>query len=387
MPGGSSATQPGGAAGGTEWYHRVSGGAEQLLTDRERFQRVMSFEPVNSLPAVVFEPYEETAIERWRREGLPAGADYEEFLRATPLAHAPVGFGPLPAFEPTVLSDDDEYETAISPMGALLRRRKDNPSMFYGHVEHPVRTRADWDEYRERFQAATPGRVPMDWEETWVPRLNASTHPIGLCPFPFFFRLGFYALGMERFLTAFHDEPDLIHDMFSYWSGFVLEVIRPLLGSVQWDYAVFGEDLAGKNGPLISPRTYDEFWAPYQAPLIALLREHGVPVICQWTAGEFDALIPSMLDQGFNCVWPLEVMAGVDARDLRERYGPGLLLGGNVAKEAVIAGPGAIDAEIDRLLPLIREGGFLPGLDDMAAPDMPFDHYRYLIDQLLSVHP
>lgn len=355
------------------------------MTDRERFQRLMAYQPADSLPAMVFEPFEESAIARWRGEGLPAEAHPIEFLGATPLAYAPLGFGPLPAYEPTVLSDDGEYQTVVSWMGAVLRCRKDNPSMFYGHLEHPVKTRADWDRYKERFQASTPGRRLADWGEAWVEKLSASTNPIGFCMFPFFFRLGFYALGMERFLTAFHDEPELIHDMFSYWSQFVLEVIRPLLGSVQWDFAVFGEDLAGKNGPLISPRTYDEFWAPHQVPIIELLREHGVPVICQWTAGQFDALIPSLLDQGFNCVWPLEVTAGMDAPDLRRRYGRGLLLGGNIAKEAVIAGPAAIDAEIERLLPLIREGGFLPGLDDMASPDMPFDHYRYLIDQIRSI--
>jgi uroporphyrinogen decarboxylase len=345
----------------------------------------MTYQSVDALPAVVFEPYEETAIERWRGEGLPIGAHPTMFLGATPLVHGPVGFGPLPAYELTVLSDDGEYETVISWMGAVLRRYKANPSMFYGHLEHPVKTRGDWDQYKERFQAATPGRRPADDDETWVARLNASPEPIGLCLFPFFFRLGFYALGMERFLTAFHDEPGLIHDMFSYWTEFVLETIRPLLGRVRWDYAVFGEDFAGKNGPLISPRTYDEFWAPYQTPIIELLREHDVPVICQWSAGEFDALIPSLLAQGFNCVWPLEVMAGMDAPDLRKRYGQGLLLGGNIAKEAVIAGPQAIDAEIERLLPLIHEGGFLPGLDDMASPDMPLDHYRYLIEKIRAV--
>jgi hypothetical protein len=355
------------------------------MTNRERFQRLMTYQPVDALPAVVFEPYEETAIERWRGEGLPADQHPIEFLGATPLAYAPAGFGPLPAFGPTVLADDGEYETVISWMGAVLRRYKANPSMFYGHLEHPVKTRADWDRYKERFQADTPGRTPADWGEAWVARLNAATSPIGICFFPFFFRLGFYALGMERFLTAFHDEPGLIHDMFSYWSQFVMAVIRPLLGEVPWDFAVFGEDLAGKNGPLISPRTYDEFWAPYQAPIIALLRDHGVPVICQWTAGEFGALIPSMLDQGFNCLWPLEVTAGMDALDLRKRYGQRLLLGGNIAKEAVVAGPSAIDAELERLLPLIREGGFLPGLDDMASPDMPFGHYRYLIDKVRSL--
>ena len=69
-----------------------------------------------------------------------------------------------------------------------------------------------------------------------------------------------------------------------------------------------------------------------------------------------------MLEHGFNCTWPLEGMAGMDAPDLRRRFDRRLLLAGNIPKEAVIAGPAAIDQEIERLTPLIREGGFLPAL-------------------------
>ena len=94
-----------------------------------------------------------------------------------------------------------------------------------------------------------------------------------------------------------------------------------------------------------------------------------------------------MMDHGFNCTWPLEVMAGMDAPELRRRFGPKLLLSGNIAKEVVIAGPAAIDLEIERLMPLIRERGFVPALDDMASPDMPFSHYRYMIEKLQEIQP
>jgi uroporphyrinogen decarboxylase len=143
--------------------------------------------------------------------------------------------------------------------------------------------------------------------------------------------------------------------------------------------------LAGKNGPLVSPATYAEFWDPHQAAILNLLRERGVEMICMWSAGNLDPLLPTLLDRGFNCTCPLEVVAGMDAPALRRQYGRRLALGGNIAKEAVIAGPAAIDAEIERLGPLIRAGGFLPALDDMAAPDMPFAHYRHMIERLQAV--
>jgi uroporphyrinogen decarboxylase len=354
---------------------------------REQFRRIMAYEPVDQLPVLALEPYEETALARWRTEGLPKDARPEDFLGMSRLVHIPVSFGPIPGFEQKVISEDGEYEVVTSFMGATIRRRKDNPSMFYGHIDHPVKTRGDWEQYKQRFNASSPGRIRKDWASEVVPRLNASENPVGLCIFPFFFRHSFYSMGMERFLSAFYEEPDLMHDIFSYMGRFVMETIQPVLETVKLDYALMAEDLSGKNGPMISPRIYEEFWYPYQDPIVRMLREHGVPLICQWTAGQFEVLLPGMLEHGFNCAWPMEVMAGMDAPALRKRFGRELRMGGNIAKEAVIAGPEAIDQEVQRLLPLIREGGFIPALDDMASPDMPFSHYRYMIEKLQGIRP
>jgi len=270
-------------------------------------------------------------------------------------------------------------------MGATVRSRRDNPTIFYGHIGHPIKAREDWEEYRTRLRPDPSVRLPPNWAEQTAPALNASDDPVGVCLFPFFFRFGFYTMGMERFLTGFHEQPDLMHEVFDHLATLVVETLRPVLGAVKLDCAVFGEDLAGKNGPLISPRTYREFWDPHQDRVLRLLQDHGVPVICQWSAGRFHELLPGMLSHGFNCTWPLEAMAGMDGPDLRRQFGRELRLAGNIAKEAVIAGPEAMDREIERLMPLIREGGFLPALDDMASPDMPFAHYRYMIERLQGI--
>jgi len=347
----------------------------------------MAYEPVDRLPVLALEPFEQTAVERWRKEGLPKDADPVQFLGMSRLVNAPVNLGPIPAFEHRIVAEDEETYTEITGMGATVRRRRDNPTMFYGHIDHPIKTRADWEDYKHRFSASSPGRVPKDWMSAVVPRLNASPDPVGLGLFPFFFRFCFYSMGMERFLSGFYETPDLMHEIFAHLSGFIMETIRPVLETVKLDYALITEDLSGKNGPMISPRIYEEFWYPYQDPILEMLRDHGVPLICQWTAGQFEVLLPGMLEHGFNCTWPLEVMAGMDALALRRRFGRDLRMGGNIAKEAVIAGPEAIGREIERLMPLIREGGFIPALDDMASPDMPFSHYRHMIDRLQGIRP
>ena len=296
-----------------------------------------------------------------------------------------MGVHPIPAFEQRTLCEDDEYEVVTTGMGATVKRVKANPTTFYGHIDHPIKTREDWERYRGRLAVGAPERLGGILAPENVARLNASHDPVGVCIFPFFFRFGFYTMGMERFLTGFHDDPGLMHEVFAHCSRVVLAALPPILEAVQIDYALFAEDLAGKNGPLISPRAYEEFWYPYQDSIVQMLRDAGVPVICQWSAGQFGELLPSMMDHGFNCTWPLEAVAGMDALELRRTHGRGLLLGGNIPKEAVIEGPGAIDREIDRLMPLIREGGFIPAMDDMAPMECPFSHYRYMVERLQAI--
>ena len=51
----------------------------------------------------------------------------------------------------------------------------------------------------------------------------------------------------------------------------------------------------------------------------------------------------------------------------------------------MISGPAAIDAEIQRLMPVIEEGGYIPALDDMVPLEVPLSHYRHYIDALRRI--
>ena len=356
------------------------------MTNRERFVRIMNYQPVDRLPVMAVEPYEQLAIERWHGEGLPAGHTPEGFLGMSQLVHVGgVGLNPFPAFDEITIAEDDEYIVQTTGMGATVKRSKEAPLTFYGHIDHPIKTRADWNHYKARLNPESPERLAGILTTENIRHLNASNDPVGLMFFPFFFRFGFYTMGMERFLTSFYDEPDLIREILAHGSHLVLTVLPRILAEITVDFALFAEDLAWKNGPLVSPKIYEEFWYPRQDPIIQMLNDAGVPVICQWSAGRFNELLPGMLDHGFNCTWPLERKAGMDAGELRGRYGRKLLLGGNISMDAVVEGPRAIDREIERLKPLIREGGFIPAMDDMAPIECPFMHYRYMIEQLQTI--
>ena len=51
----------------------------------------------------------------------------------------------------------------------------------------------------------------------------------------------------------------------------------------------------------------------------------------------------------------------------------------------VARGPAAIDAELDRVRPLVEDGGYVPGPDHSLPPDVSFANYVYYMEKLLTI--
>jgi hypothetical protein len=106
-------------------------------------------------------------------------------------------------------------------------------------------------------------------------------------------------------------------------------------------------------------------------------------LIVQDSDGDVRLIIPLWLEAGVNATFPLEVMAGNDAVELRKKYPRDLRMVGNIDKMALIEGKEAIDRELERKLPyLLKEGGYLPTVDHGIPPEIPFEHYRHYMVRL-----
>jgi uroporphyrinogen decarboxylase len=83
----------------------------------------------------------------------------------------------------------------------------------------------------------------------------------------------------------------------------------------------------------------------------------------------------------------MEVAAGMEVLDLRRRFGRELLIGGGMDKR-VLAGPReGIRRMVEEKIPLMQEGGYVPGCDHAMPPDIPWENYRYYRELLLAVSP
>jgi hypothetical protein len=61
--------------------------------------------------------------------------------------------------------------------------------------------------------------------------------------------------------------------------------------------------------------------------------------------------------------------------NLRREFGMELRMRGGIGKEPLVRGGRAIDRELDRIKPLLEQGGFVPHLDHLVPPDIPYRNY------------
>jgi len=144
--------------------------------------------------------------------------------------------------------------------------------------------------------------------------------------------------------------------MMEYLTEFYCRTIERAVKEVDFDYAIFGEDIAYKNGPLLSPKIVKEFMVPRYKRITRLLRENGIDIIFIDSDGNVEELIPLWLEAGINGVYPLEVAAGMDPVALRKKYGKNLVMMRGIDKRALIEGKDAIDRELESKLPYLCRG-------------------------------
>ena len=102
--------------------------------------------------------------------------------------------------------------------------------------------------------------------------------------------------------------------------------------------------------------------------------------------GHIDALVPGWLEGGVNVMFPIEIGTWkADAANYRKKYGRELRVFGGIDKLEIEKGPAAIDAEIKKHVPLMKEGGFVPLPDHLITPGTSLENYKYYLKQMKAL--
>ena len=355
------------------------------LTHRERFCRLYDFQNVDRLVQWEAVAFWQQTVDEWKATGgLPEDVERTGVMAYYDMEPRPTVSGGLgltsmqlsgPPVEWHVVEEDEHSRVIEDDLGALRRTRTDGTSMPQ-FLRFPVESDADWRDKiapRLRPQAHTYGKL----EEEVATCAEEPDAPVGL------WLVGLYAFwrnfwGEVNLAYAFYDAPDTLHDMARTWLRMHCECTPRVLGATDVAWTLFHEDMACKGGPLIGPRTFDEFMAPYYRELLAHLRQHGQHRLAVDSDGNNGEVLERFADLGINGLYPFEVAAGSDALAFREKY-PHFFVWGAVDKRVLLGTREDIEREVEAKVPkLWEQGGFIPSIDH-SVPPCPQENFEYFL--------
>jgi uroporphyrinogen decarboxylase len=360
-----------------------------LMNERQRFYATMHYQPRDRSPIYDFNFWEETLVV-WRDQGLPDFVNQDNsdtFFGMDSFYHTGVTVDLAPHFEELVIEDRGDHEIRQQPDGVRVLRRKFMSSIPQ-HVSHLLVDRESWRRhYKPRLDPDHPARYPEDWSErvkVWTD--PERDHVMVLPGGSLFGRLRDW-MGIENISVVLYDDPAWFQEMVETMADCIIGTLTRLLNTGgQFDACGMWEDMCYNAGPLISPRHFKQYLVPHYRRIVDLLHRHGVDVIWVDCDGNIEKLIPLWLDAGVNCMFPVEIGTwGADPVKYRQQYGKDLLMMGGFDKHILAQSKDAIRREIDRLTPLVEEGGYIGFCDHRVPPDVPLENYLYYLDTVREV--
>jgi len=142
------------------------------------------------------------------------------------------------------------------------------------------------------------------------------------------FSLPRYLLGMTDLLMGVAADQELVRALVKMSVDINLEMAKEVvrLGA---DFVHTGDDYAFNKGPLISPKHFREIFYPELCRVMTGFKSLGLMVI-KHTDGNLWSILDMIVDSGIDCLDPIDVQAGMDLGEVKQKYGHRIALKGNV---------------------------------------------------------
>lgn len=322
------------------------------MNTRERFKAVMAFEPVDRLPAIESYWWWDQTLARWHEEGLPRElTGHGEIAQYFGLdVHRIFWITPRTRFTP--------------PEGCTREEGFIHNLDDYNELIKPIFWKPSFDiEELQQFAAEQQRGDVFLWLQIdgffWFPR---------------------EFLGVQPHLYAFYDQPQLLHRMNADLANYTLQLIYQLCRICVPDVVSFAEDMSYNKGPMISKASFDEFLAPYYRKVIPAIKSRSIIPIVD-SDGNVADMLPWLQQVGIEGISPLERRAGNDLVQLRRMH-PRFKMFGAFDKTVMHLGPQATGDEFERILPVMRSGGYIPSVDHQTPPSVSLADYRTYVSLL-----
>ena len=385
------------------------------MNNRERVHAILHYQDYDRMPVVHFGYWRET-LDKWAEEGHVTAEEACAWGDGNPtdaVIAAKLGFdfnwstcyGPetrlRPAFETRVVEVFPDGARHIQNDEGVIVLQKDDATSIPQEIAHLLKDRPSWEEHYLSKLQYTAERVTRAWVNCDGQMVRFDHGGLdylrrGVWQNPYGIHVGSLFgvirnwIGIVGLSYMLADDPDLLQEIVDVVAELcyqttqtTLELVCPNGGPAPFDFAHFWEDISFKSGPLISPRTFRRMVGAHYKRLTELVNGYGIDIVSLDSDGDVTKLVPVWLENGVNTMFPIEVGTWRSSiAPWRAQYGRALRGVGGMDKVVFSRDYTAVDAESERLKPLVDLGGYIPCPDHRIAPDAKWENVQYYCDKM-----
>jgi hypothetical protein len=367
------------------------------MNNRQRALAILNYQNYDRMPVVHFGFWDKTLI-KWAKQGhiTPEQAQgWGDGNQYDAEIGAKLGFDInwshtwgletrfSPPFETKILEELPDGTRKIVNADAVIVLQKDDATGIPTEIDHLFKGRDEWEtHFLPRLKMnETRTNIPSQTMK-WLQKGDWD-YPLGVwCGSLYGFIRDF--IGMVNLAYLQSDDQALFEEIVDTVGELCYECTRRNLETgAGFDFAHFWEDICFKSGPLVNPRVFRQRVGPHYRRITDLLHQHGIQIVSLDCDGKIDALVPIWLENGVNTMFPIEVGTwNASIAPWRAKYGKDLRGIGGMDKRVFAYDYAAIDAEIERLKPLVDLGGYIPCPDHRLAPDAKWENVQYYCERM-----
>jgi len=315
------------------------------------------------------------ALLRWRKEGMPAGADWRDFFEVDKLEM--INLDISPRYEEKVLEETDKYKITTTSWGVTLKNFKvaDSTPEF---LDYKVNSPEAWEEAKKRMDISRD-RIPWDFLKENYPKWQADGRWIeGVFWFGYDVAHSWMS-GMETILIAMLEEPEWFVDIVNTYLDRTIRLYDILWAEgYRFDSIFWYDDMGYKGRTFFSNDVYARLLMPAHKRAIDWAHNHGIKAHLH-SCGDVMDRIPQLVDIGLDALNPIEIKAGMDLLGLKRNYGDKLVFHGG-ADATKLDKPEEILPYIEKTLPVVKQnGGYVFSSDHSIPNTVSLDTYKRVV--------
>lgn len=181
---------------------------------------------------------------------------------------------------------------------------------------------------------------------------------------------------------------DELHQIFSYQTEIAiknLEKMHQVLGDVVQTAYICGTDFGTQKGPFCSNDLFRELYAPYYKEINGWIHKHTNWKTFKHCCGSIKALIPDLIDVGFDILNPVQWTAeNMDKEELKSAFGNRIVFWGggiDTQKTLPFGTPKEVHNEvIECCKKFSKDGGFVFNTIHNIQPLIPVENLVAMVD-------